>query len=186
MQLSRRIQGIALLVFVLSAMVLSVLFRSSPPSGPYRPVNAARPSFDPAFLRPTGTSHRRMLICDIPTAGNRVWVLRVTASFELHRLLIDTDRCEVIGQLHDASPECLSGRGRLVCSTLEFTGSGLLSHTVGRLPDPLNLGHVPAGSQREEFRLLDINDPKLRIPLAHVHTPEPMKWERWSTVSPNV
>jgi hypothetical protein len=186
MQLSRRIQGIALLVFVLGAMVLSVLYRSSPPSGSYRPVNAARPSFDPAFLRPTGTSLRRMLICDIPTAGNRVWVLRVTASFELHRLLIDTDRCEVIGQLHDASPECLSGRGRLVCSTLEFTGSGLLSHTVGRLPDPLNLGHVPAGSQREEFRLLDINDPKLRIPLAHVHTPEPMKWERWSTVSPNV
>lgn len=186
MQLSRRTQGIALLVFVLSAMVLSVLYRGSPPSGPYRPVNAARPSFDRAFLWPTGTSLRRMLLWDIPTAGNRVWILLVTASGGLHRLLIDTDRNKMIGQLNEAWPQCLNEQGRLVCSTLEFTGSGLLSHTVGRLPDPLNLGHVPAGSLREEFWLLDINDPKLRVPLAHIHTPEPSKWERWSTVSPHV
>jgi hypothetical protein len=185
MQLSRRTLGIVVIALVLAAMVLSVVFRSGPLSGPYRQVNAARPSFDPSYRWPTGMTVKVITLHDVTTAGNRVWISVGTAPpGKPQMLLIDTDKREVIGRLHDAAPECLSDRGRLVCSTSEETAAGLLSHTIGRLPNPLNLGHVPAESLREEFWLLDIGDPAVRVPLAHVFTADPKRWRRWSTASP--
>ncbi len=68
--------------------------------------------------------------------------------------------------------------------TTERTGAGWKRRMFGRLPVPLNLGHVPANSQRDEFWVLSTTNADHRIPVALVRVADPDKWGRGSYQSP--